>query len=65
MKMTDELLDDVIAKYGSYNTITEENLDEYHDELFIKIKKQMQEGKYIQFLKVVFGMGFYLTIVID
>lgn len=62
MQVTDELLDEIQAKYGPYKTITDENINEFLDELFIRTKKEMlgNKGKSIQALNGVFGMYFSL-----
>ena len=50
----DELLEQMKARYWSYKIITEENVDEFLDEQFMRTKIEMK-GKSIQPLKRVFG----------
>ena len=52
--VNEELLEQMKARYGPYKTITEENVDEFLDEQFMRTKIEMK-GKSIQPLKRVFG----------
>ena len=52
--VNDELLEQMKERYGPYKTITEENVDEFLDEQFMRTKIEMK-GKSIQPLKRVFG----------